>query len=300
MITDSDTLHTIVFETNSQEQLSNCSLVLSALHITHTISRNDANHIILVSEADGAAAKHHIDEYLKENRNWPPQKDFQEQSSSSIQPPTLLVVGSLMLFFYITGPWSEHSLWFSNGAGDATAILTHGEYYRLVTALTLHADITHLLGNCFLGGFLIHFFCRTTGPGIGIFTILLSAAMGNFINVYLHGGNHLFVGFSTAVFSTIGMLVMISYHANKRLTSYQVFIPFMAGVALLAMTGSSGERTDLGAHFFGLLSGFVFGRLLTTNTVMRYRSSSMIQLFLFLLTVVFVYISWEKAMVVVY
>lgn len=300
MTTDNESTGKIVFETNNQEKLSNCSLVLSALHITHTISHSDSVYFISVDEIDEAAAKHHIEEYLKENKNWPPIKDMQKLSSSSMQPPTLLVIGSLMLFFYITGPWSEHSLWFANGAGDASAILDKGEYYRLITALTLHADITHLLGNCFLGGFIIHFFCKSTGPGIGIFSILLSATLGNFINVFLHGGNHLFVGFSTAVFSTIGMLVIISYHSSKKLTSYQIFVPFMAGIALLAMTGSSGERTDLGAHFFGLISGFLFGRVLVTDSVIQYRGSTMVQLFLFLMTVVFVYISWEKAMVIIY
>ena len=43
-------------------------------------------------------------------------------------------------------------------AGDSAAILNNFQLYRLVTALTLHADIVHLLGNCFLGGFLLHFF----------------------------------------------------------------------------------------------------------------------------------------------
>jgi len=299
-MTEPDTDKTVVFETRSQEHLSASSLVLSAVGITHTISADEGLYRILTDDKDKQAANYHLSTYLAENKNWPPKKDFTEQSSSSIQPPTILVLSALILFYTVTGPWSSHSHWFKQGAGDADAILQAGEYFRIITALTLHADLTHLMGNCFLGGFLLHFFCRTVGPGIGVFSILLSAALGNYINVYLHGSDHLFVGYSTAVFSTIGMLAMVSYHTNRKLTSYQVFAPFMAGIALLAMTGSSGERTDLGAHFFGLASGFFTGGLLITNAAIKLRSYPSLQLFLFLFSATIVYLSWEQALALVY
>ncbi len=73
---------------------------------------------------------------------------------------------------------------------------------------------------------------------------------------------HHFVGFSTAVFAVIGMLSMVSHHHQKRRIGFHFLMPFMAGAALLAMLGSSGERTDLGAHLFGLVSGLAIGRLL--------------------------------------
>jgi rhomboid protease GluP len=299
-MTDNDNSDIIILETNSQDHLSSCSLVLSAVNITHTISTLDGKSIILVSHEKETEARYQLESYLSENKNWPPEKEFTEQNNSAIQPPTLLLIGALILFYGVTGPWSEHSEWFQNGAGDATAILRDGQYYRLITALTLHADITHLLGNCFLGGFLIHFFCRTAGPGLGLFAILVSAILGNYINVRLHVDNHHFIGFSTAVFATIGMLAMINYHANKKFSGYHVLVPFMAGAALLAMTGSSGERTDLGAHLFGLFSGFLIGRLLVVRTMRNLRSSFSLQVFLFLFTALIIWASWDAAMVKVY
>ncbi len=290
----------IILETASHNQLTSCSLVLSAVNISHTISNKDGKSIILVPEESEEEARFQIESYVAENKNWPPQKDFSEQNNSSIQPPTLLVIGALILFYSVTGPWSANSHWFQFGAGDATAILRDGEYHRLITALTLHANVVHLLGNCFLGGFLIHFFCRTTGPGIGLFAILVSASLGNLINVRLHQEAHLFVGFSTAVFATIGMLSIISYHANRKFAGYHLLVPFMAGAALLAMTGSSGERTDLGAHLFGLLSGFFVGRILILESIIKMRSSFSLQAFLFLFTVFIVYASWDIAKVQVY
>lgn len=299
-MTDNDNSDKIILETNSQEYLSSCSLVLSAVNITHTISTLNGKSIILVPPEKETEARYQLETYVTENKNWPPEREFTEQNNSTIQPPTLLVIGALILFYTVTGPSSEYSEWFQYGAGDATAILRDGEYYRLITALTLHADITHLLGNCFLGGFLIHFFCRTVGPGLGLFTILVSAILGNLINVKLHVDNHHFIGFSTAVFATIGMLAMINYHANKKFAGYHLLVPFMAGAALLAMTGSSGERTDLGAHLFGLFSGFLMGRLLVVRTMRNLRSSFSLQVFLFLFTALIIWTSWDAAMVKIY
>ncbi len=96
------------------------------------------------------------------------------------------------------------------------------------------------------------------------------------------------------------MLAMISYHANRRFAGYDLLVPFMAGAALLAMTGSSGERTDLGAHLFGLLSGFVIGKILILDTLKKLRSSFARQVFLFLFTAVIIYSSWEAAMITIY
>ncbi|MDJ0623023.1 MAG: rhomboid family intramembrane serine protease [Desulfocapsaceae bacterium] len=285
-----------VIVTNDQEYIATCSLVLSAVDITHTIVREDTNLSIRVASGDATMAKHHLASYDQENKEWPPQPIHLEEQSGDTQPPTFIVIGALMLFYYVTGPWDSGSVWFNSGAGDADAIIYGGEFYRLVTALTLHADLTHLLGNCIIGGFLLHFFCRLVGSGFGLAAILTAATLGNGINVFLRGENHLFIGFSTAVFATIGMLVIVSYRSKKNQSRFQLFLPFMAGTALLAMLGSSGERTDLGAHLFGLLSGLAIGFLIVSDKCRKLRQSSFLQLVLFILTCSTVYLCWTVAL----
>ena len=217
-----------VLETNNREHLSVCSLVLSAMEIQHTISESHSAYVILVAADDVEKAEYHLSAYLDENSDWPPKSIPTDEVSSGIQPPTIILIGLLLLFYSITGPWDGQSIWFSSGAGDSSAIIHGREDYRLVTALTLHADLTHLLGNCFIGGFLIHFFCRLTGSGLGIAAILTAAVLGNTINVYLRGEGHLFIGFSTAVFATIGMLIMARRHKNRKVSRYHMLLPFMA------------------------------------------------------------------------
>ncbi len=287
---------TPVFATREEQEALSCSLMLSSVGIGHHVSQTPDNVVLSVAVDDAQEAAAQIKVYLHENRNWPPKPNTHPDTFIPLlQPPTLLLVGGLALFHSVTGPWAEHSFWFSGGAGDAKAILQNGEYYRLVTALTLHADTVHLLGNCLFGGFLFHFFCRLTGNGLGLFSMLLTATLANGINVLLHGSNHLFVGFSTAVFAIIGMLAMIS-HANRLHTRYLRIMPFMAGAALLAMIGSSGERTDLGAHLFGLCCGLAAGWMLGWPSLLKLRLSLLFQTTLFIGSVATIIIAWKNAL----
>ena len=285
-----------VLETDEEQLAFSCSLVLSSVGISHHLRQRADSLFLTVHEEDLQEAEAQIRAYLLENKNWPPSPVASDGSFTPLlQPPTLLLIGGLALFYTVTGPWVNHSSWFALGAGDAEVILEKGQWYRLITALTLHADTTHLLGNCFLGGFLFHFFCRVTGNGLGLFSMLLTATVANLINVLLHSANHRFVGFSTAVFAIIGMLAMLN-HQNPMRTGYHRLMPFMAGGALLAMLGSSGERTDLGAHFFGLCCGLTTGWLLTKEPLLTLRHSLLFQGTLFLLFLAGILTAWKSAL----
>jgi membrane associated rhomboid family serine protease len=172
------------------------------------------------------------------------------------------MMGALVILYVITGPWAEGSNWFSQGAVSGKQILEHGQWYRLVTGLTLHADVVHLVGNVIIGGVLVHFLCRLLGHGLGWFLILASGALGNFINILLHGNTHNSVGFSTAIFGTIGILSGYQAASKRSAALKEILLPLAAGAGLLAFLGTGGARTDLGAHFFGLLTGAVLGALL--------------------------------------
>ncbi len=293
---NSESVTEIILTTNDQELSETWSLVLTAVQIPHRVVYEDGSYLLFVPARLKERAQYELDTYFAENRDWPPREDLDSDTATGIQPPTLLLVGALVLFYGVTGPWNGRSDWFLHGAGNSEAILFHNEWYRLITALTLHADVVHLMGNCFLGGFLVHFFCRLQGTGLGLFSMLLAAMAGNWVNVVLHGPGHHFVGFSTAVFAVIGMLAMISYHTRKRASGFHFLMPFMAGAALLAMLGSSGERTDLGAHLFGLISGLFLGRILCLRPMKQLRDSYSLQTLLFLASCFLLYFSWRMAM----
>ncbi len=278
-------------------EVSTCSLVLSAVEIPHRIRGNDQNgaEIDLPASLKEKALYEWI-KYQEENINWPEKPPRETGFIPSFKVMNLLVVGFLALIYNSSGPWSAESIWFVRGAGDSTQILQSGEYYRLVTALTLHADPVHLMGNCFLAAFLLHFYFAITGNGIGLFLLLLTAGSANFINVAVHGSGHNFVGFSTAVFSVIGIICIAEYRTTAKTLPF--FVPIMAGVSLLALLGAGGGRTDLGAHLFGLGTGLFAGFLLRVPFLKQIRFSFPVQVAAGFLSVFIVWICWLQALAV--
>jgi len=66
------------------------------------------------------------------------------------------------------------------------------------------------------------------------------------------------LGASTAVFGAVGILAAFSMARNRHLPHGRRHHPMAAALALLALLGTEGKETDLGAHLFG----FIFGALL--------------------------------------
>ncbi|MFA6497990.1 MAG: rhomboid family intramembrane serine protease, partial [Desulfurivibrionaceae bacterium] len=163
-------------------------------------------------------------------------------------------------FHAITGGWESHSQWFVSGSLDRVKVLSDGQWWRLITALTLHTDSAHLLGNVFFGGLLAYSLCLHLGSGIAWFSVLLTGVLANAINVFFHDDLYHSIGFSTALFGMVGML---SGMRLRRIGGWQEMVLALGSAAsLLALMGSSGERTDLGAHFWGVGVGLLVGMIL--------------------------------------
>lgn len=287
---------TMILKVSEPKLLNTYSLVLSASGITHRIQYISAAHIeIYVHTRQKERALYEISAYDRENRDWPPSVQT-DNFSPTFRAMSFLVIGILVFIYGMTGDWHQESIWFQKGAGDSAAILNNFEFFRLVTPLTLHADVVHLMGNCFLGGILLHYFLHLTGNGIGLFALLVTATIANLINVVMHGPGHLFVGFSTAVFSVIGMLCTISFAMKTKRSTIHIFMPVMSGLAFLGFLGSSGERTDLGAHLFGLLCGLISGNFVRLPIFSFLRSSFFIQTILGIFTFTVFFVCWFLAL----
>ncbi|MBW2466480.1 MAG: rhomboid family intramembrane serine protease [Deltaproteobacteria bacterium] len=248
----------------NRQQADQWSLVLRTANIPSAIELEKHSWVVKVSPIHEKRALREIAAFMEENSDWPPsspQKRVQFPVLTKYQPPTILMMGGLAILYVITGPWNSESEWFAHGAVSGKQIIEHWQWYRLITGLTLHADVVHLFGNLLTGGVLVHFLCRLLGHGLGWFLILVSGAVGNLINILLQGNPHNSVGFSTAIFGTIGILSGYQAVSKKTAAVKEILLPLAAGAGLLAFLGSGGPRTDLGAHFFGLLAGGVIGAL---------------------------------------
>jgi membrane associated rhomboid family serine protease len=284
-------------ETYNRQQVYLWSLVLSAVRIPHAVRTAPPGWIVEVPAEAAEAAREEIHGFEEENRNWPPprQKNYSVSSVIESQPPVVLIFGTLIVFDGITGPWSWGSEWFKAGALSGSQVLEHGQWWRVVTALTLHADLDHLLGNVAFGGLLAFFLCRLLGSGLGWLLALLSGAAGNTISVLLRDSTYQAVGFSTMVFGMVGILSGLRL---RRLGSWQEVLLSLGGaLGLLAFLGTEGERTDLGSHLWGMISGIALG-LFTANLPVGILRKFLFrrQWWFFLATVLIVLSCWGLAL----
>ncbi len=270
------------------DHISACALVLAAMGIDYL----QQDTLLLVPREEADQARQQLQAYLEENSNWPPPPNWiQLRHRQTPTPPTLLMIGGLFLFFQVTGPWHPGNPWFEAGAIDSSQILDHGQWWRLVTGLSLHADTMHVLGNCLIGGFMVHLLCTTIGYGSGWLLLLLTGALANFINIVIRNGPHYSVGFSTAVFATIGMFSGLQIKLSRN-SPLRFLIPLGAGAGLLAFLGSEGKHTDLGAHLFGFFCGIVVGLLIILTNLIKIADNTTIQRFLFCCALAIIFLCW--------
>ena len=178
-----------------------------------------------------------------------------------------MILGSLAIFFQATGPSRLHSEWFRRGTASAADIL-HGRPGEAVTALTLHADAQHVLGNALAGTLFLSAVHRRLGVGIGTFAVLAAGILGNVLNALWYRHDHFSIGASTAVFGAVGVLAATQALLNRGAPSptttggkMALTKPIVGGFALLGLLGASGANTDLLAHLFGFGAGLFTGAL---------------------------------------
>lgn len=249
------------------------ALVLQSMSVWHAVRRVSAvpgahhgGFVLLVRDEDHARAAEALARYEEENRDWPPKRSRERlrHAPSWIVPA---VFALMIAFFFVTGPVAGESRWFARGIAVSHVVLG-AEPWRAVTALTLHADGVHVLGNAISGTVFGAAVQRRIGPGGALLAITLSGTLGNTVNALVHRlrglPEHASLGASTAVFGAIGLLAAteLVLRTSRGKRSYlDLAAPIVGGLALLGALGSgSGDhRTDLGAHLFGLLAGMMIG-----------------------------------------
>jgi len=171
-----------------------------------------------------------------------------------------ILAGSLLFGFFAATVLCNAAAWLERGSANAAGIVD-GEFWRAITALTLHGDIAHALSNGFAMGVFLGALSSQLGTGLAAALTLASGALGNLANAYLQGTPHNAVGASTSVFGAVGMLGSLALMRRRRATesSRRAWVSIAASLALLGMLGSSGTRVDVAAHLLGFLAGGLLG-----------------------------------------
>lgn len=282
---------TTVFSDLSEDDADTVTLVLASEGIYFKFTHVSLNLIdITVEDIEKERALHAVSLYLKENEPADLPEPFMEKfnrSTSGLFVSILL----LLVHFKIDNP-AYHQIVVEKYGASAELILK-GEVYRCTTALFLHGDHMHLLGN--MAG--IAFFCTAVisimGIGLGWLMIVCSGISGNAINALFYQSQHVSIGSSTAIFGSIGILA--AYRCTRLLKEkgfhihMKALLPMGAGFALLGLLGSS-EHSDVTAHLFGYLSGSLFGFLY--SLIVKHQLPEWLQSLCLFITVLILAMSW--------
>jgi rhomboid protease GluP len=242
----------------SKKQVMDWSLVLASQGIEAAIHHAADGWRLVVSVEDYERALEHLRLYKMENRRWQWQRTF---PGAGLSFHAASVLWSLMMaaFYYID---TQMNAIRPAGMMDSAKVLA-GEWWRLFTAVTLHADAGHLVANAttgflFLGVAMAHY-----GPGTALLAAFLAGAGGNVTGLLIYPEPHRGLGASGMVMGALGLLTVQSLawlksHPRPR----QLLLRALgAGVLILVLFGFS-PGTDIIAHVGGFVFGAIFGVLL--------------------------------------
>jgi rhomboid protease GluP len=184
------------------EECNELALVLTAQAIPSNVRWDARAWVLSVPTESVARARLEIEAYRVESRL---SRSARPAVSAHGSPwPGIAVYAATLLLMGLMAPEMGLGVdWLALGGMDSGRMQA-GEWWRPITALTLHADAAHLLGNLAFGGFFAYSVTRYLGAGFGWLAIVAAGGLGNVANGFLAGVDHRSIGASTAVFAAWG------------------------------------------------------------------------------------------------
>ncbi|MEZ5565035.1 MAG: rhomboid family intramembrane serine protease [Gammaproteobacteria bacterium] len=308
----------IVFEAQQRRLCQEQGLVLDAVDIPNLIADGPYHGVLLLVPGEFAArAREQLRLYAVENRRRPPSGP---RAASQLAPytveanpaasqhiasrPVTGIVGYLLVMifvFLLQGRLALGVDWLTAGGLDGVAV-RQGEWWRLITALTLHGDVGHLVANLFFGALFGALASQYLGAGVGWATILLAAGVGNGLDLALLPPTHRAIGASTAVFAALGLVGALMWRAESRRHVQapsqwaRRFAPLIVAIMLLAYLGTGDARTDAVAHLTGFTAGLLAGAAFEALRP-QWLVSRPVQQFAGLATLAVLVICWRLAVI---
>ncbi len=193
----------------NEQRAAELGLVLIAIGIEHQRSPGGAGWEIWVPVASAAQARSELAEYVTENKRPIGQRRVEEVGGALPGVAAYIVI--LLAVFVCLHQSVFYLDWFGAGRLDAGRVVA-GEWWRTVTALTVHVDVDHLGGNLVFGAFFGYF--------VGALPrsrrrLARDPRRGNARERAERRGRsrrtHRSIGASTAVFAALGMLTAYTW-----------------------------------------------------------------------------------------
>ena len=245
---------TLCVSEGTYRQIRDDSLVLLSQGIEHRLLRSDEGpfQIFIVPEFE-AAARQQLDLYHREN---PPKEENPPiPLSFSLQPLWVLLAPVIFTLIDFSDKLNLHG----PGVSDAAKVLK-GDWWRSLTAQTLHGDMRHLASNL-LCGYIVMNMITFRIPLLRLAPfIAAAAAIANICVSATVQTDFRSLGFSSFVFAAIGCLAVIEFRLMPRESHGMLrrFAP-LCGAASLAVFLGLGENADILGHAYGFVAGLFCG-----------------------------------------
>lgn len=197
--------------------------------------------------------------YERENRAWPLRQAL-PWPGFAFDWTVLAWAGVMVLLFALQSrPGSP-----MEAAGICNAGLVRtGEWWRAMTATTLHADVGHLSMNLAFGVFLLGIAMGRFGSGLTLLTTAVCGALANLLTALWRPDQASGLGASGVVMAALGLLAAdtaVQYWRHRQ-PPRLIVEGLLAGILLFVLVGMS-PTSDVPAHAGGFLAGLLFGALL--------------------------------------
>ncbi len=240
----------------SRRQAMDWGLVLVSQGIESTIAfaEEERTWSLLVSAEEHVPALEAIRLYEWENRHWPWRQP--------VFPGGLIFDGGSLAWMLLVGAFyclsSANPAMRAAGVMDAAAV-THGEWWRLFTAVWLHADLSHLASNAGLGLVFLGLAMGRFGTGVGLLAAYLAGAGGNVLvwGLSTKAGS---LGASGMVMGSLGLLAAQSLAIERESPHGRKYLltGILAGLMLFVLLGLD-PASDIRAHLGGFVAGALLG-----------------------------------------
>ena len=211
---------------------------------------------LLVSTRDYPDAMRAIRLYRLENRHW----HWRQPSPvlGFLFDWKISFWGLVMVMFYWLCHTSRPDFQIA-GRMDNSAVWA-GEWWRIFTAVLLHADVAHLASNVSLGVVLLGLAMGRYGSGLGLLAAYLAGAAGNVAGLLIYSQSHSGVGASGMVMGGLGLLAAqsVALYRHNFVTQRYILRGIVAGIMLFVLFGLA-PGTDVVAHFVGFVIGLALG-----------------------------------------
>ncbi len=253
-----------VHRSTTRQDCRTHAMVLEAAGIRCSVHGSAGDFAVVVAAADAARARAELGAYASENRDWPAKVESIPQRGSG-WVGVCGYASVLVLVAVFEHEWMFAVDWLAAGKTHA-GLICDGQWWRTITALTLHSDLAHLAANLIIGGLIGLYAGQVFGSGLAWFSIVIAGAAGNLLNALIRSPVHTSVGASTAVFGALSLVAAYVWKRRRelRVSKLARWAPLAGGAALLGFLGTGGGRTDVAAHLTGFVSGGLIGAVYGT------------------------------------